>query len=64
VGGWIIRTAARSTWLVSFVAVCFVPISLFMVLRWVFPILGILILIGSISWLLKLKFTPKVVEIA
>jgi|GEM_PF-1140783 len=64
VGGWIIRTAARSTGLVGFVAVCFVPISLFMVLRWVFPILGMLILIGSISWLLKLKFTPKVVEIA
>ena len=64
VGGWILKHAKRSNWLVGFVAVCFLPISLFMIMRWVFPILGLAVLIASVTWLLKLKFSGKTVQTA
>ena len=64
IGGWILKQARRSNWLVGFVAVCFLPISLFMIIGWVFPILGLIVLIASATWLLKLKFTSKTVQTA
>ena len=64
IGGWILKQARRSKWLVGFVAVCFLPISLFMIVGWVFPILGLVVLIASATWLLKLKFTSKTVQTA
>ena len=64
VGGLIIKVGSRSKWLVGFLAVCFLPISLFMILRWVFPVLGLAILVASVTWLLKKKFTSKTLRTA
>ena len=64
IGGWILKYAVRSNWFVGFVAVCFLPISLFMIMRWVFPVLGLAILIASATWLLKLKLTSKTIQAA
>ena len=64
IGGWILKYAVSSNWFVGFVAVCFLPISLFMIMRWVFPVLGLAILIASATWLLKLKLTSKTIQTA
>jgi len=59
VGELIIKVGSRSKWLVGFVAVCFIPISLFMIFQWVFPVLGVAIVVASATWLLRLRFTSK-----
>ena len=64
IGSWIIRVASRSTWVVGFVAVSFLPISLFMILRWVFPVLGVIVLFASLSWLLKLRISRSTLKAA
>lgn len=64
VGGSIIKVGSRSKWLVGFVAVCFMPISLFMIFQWVFPVLGLAIFIASTTWLLRMKFTSKTLRAA
>ena len=64
IGGFVVRLVARSKWFVGFTAVLFLPISLFMILQWVFPILGLAIFIASVTWLLKLKFTSKTLKAA
>ena len=64
IGGLMIRALADSTWFVVFVAVIFLPISVFMILNWVFPVLGLVILMASATWLLKLKFASKSLKTA
>tara|TARA_B100000519_G_scaffold90770_1_gene78922 strand:- start:388 stop:897 length:510 start_codon:yes stop_codon:yes gene_type:complete len=64
IGSWVIRVASRSTWLVGFVAVCFLPISLFMISCWVFPVLGVIVLLASLNWLLKLRFSRSTLKAA
>ena len=45
-------------------AVSFLPISLFMILRWVFPVLGVIVLFASLSWLLKLRISRSTLKAA
>lgn len=64
IGGFVVNLVARSTLLVKIVAICFVPISLFMILRWVFPVLGLVILVAAITWLLKSRLSNRSLQAA